>query len=54
MEEALWAYRTTYHTPTQETPYLLTFGVEAILPLERQISSLRLAMQEGLTKEENV
>ncbi|XP_015077301.1 uncharacterized protein LOC107021202 [Solanum pennellii] len=53
MEEALWAYRTTYRTPTQATPYSLAFGVEAVLPLERQIPSLRLAIQEGLTEEEN-
>ncbi|KAH0672501.1 hypothetical protein KY284_023588 [Solanum tuberosum] len=53
MEEALWAYRTTYRTPTQATPYSLTFGAEAVLPLERQIPSLRLAIQEGITEEEN-
>ncbi|XP_060194995.1 uncharacterized protein LOC132624194 [Lycium barbarum] len=53
MEEALWAYRTTYRTPTQATPYLPVYVVEAVLPLERQIPSLRLAIQEGLTDEEN-
>ncbi|XP_075109046.1 uncharacterized protein LOC142180849 [Nicotiana tabacum] len=53
MEEALWTYRTTYRTPTQETPYLLVYGVETVLPLERQIPLLRLAIQEGLTDEEN-
>ena len=53
MKEALWAYRTTYHTPTKETPYSLAFGVEAFLPLERQIPSLRLAIQEGHNEEEN-
>ncbi|XP_060200598.1 uncharacterized protein LOC132628857 [Lycium barbarum] len=53
MEEALWAYRTTYRTPTQATPYSLVYGVETVLPLERQIPSLRLAIQEGLTDEEN-
>ncbi|XP_019178364.1 PREDICTED: uncharacterized protein LOC109173577 [Ipomoea nil] len=53
MEEALWAYRTTYRTPTQSTPYSLVYGVEAVLPLERQIPSLRLAIQEGLTDKEN-
>nr|XP_016492013.1 PREDICTED: uncharacterized protein K02A2.6-like [Nicotiana tabacum] len=40
MEEALWAYRTTHRTPTQATPYSLVYGVEAVLPLERQIPSL--------------
>ncbi|XP_070050808.1 uncharacterized protein [Nicotiana tomentosiformis] len=53
MEEALWAYRTTHRTPTQVTPYALIYGVEVVLPLERQILSLRLAIQEGITNEEN-
>ena len=51
--EALWAYRTTYRTPTKATPYQLVFGTEAILPLEMQIPSLRIAMQEELTTEQN-
>ncbi|KAK3011678.1 hypothetical protein RJ639_010858 [Escallonia herrerae] len=51
--EALWAYRTTYRTPTQATPYSLVYGVEAVLPLEQQIPSLRIAIQEGLTSEDN-
>ncbi|XP_057789942.1 uncharacterized protein LOC131006784 [Salvia miltiorrhiza] len=51
--EALWAYRTTYRTPTQATPYSLVYGVEAVIPLEQQIPSLRMAIQEGLTEEEN-
>ncbi|XP_070029317.1 uncharacterized protein [Nicotiana sylvestris] len=53
MEEALWAYRTTYHTPTQATPYSFVYGVETVLPLERQIPSLRFAIKEGLADEEN-
>ncbi|XP_073152772.1 uncharacterized protein [Henckelia pumila] len=51
--EALWAYRTTYKTPTQATPYALVYGVEVIMPLEQQIPSLRITIQEGLTEEEN-
>ncbi|KAL0444085.1 UNVERIFIED_CONTAM: hypothetical protein Slati_2131200 [Sesamum latifolium] len=50
--EALWAYRTIVRTPTQSTPYALVYGVETVLPLEQQIPSLRIAIQEGLTKEE--
>ncbi|XP_061999282.1 uncharacterized protein LOC133716611 [Rosa rugosa] len=53
MGEALWAYRTTYRTPTKATPYSLVYGVEAVLPLEKQIPSLRIALQDGLTDEEN-
>ncbi|XP_019265385.1 PREDICTED: uncharacterized protein LOC109242945 [Nicotiana attenuata] len=50
IEEALWAYRTTHRTPTQATPYSLVYGVEAVLPLERQIPSLQLTIQQGLTE----
>ena len=51
--EALWAYRTTFRMPTQAMPYSLVYVVEAIIPLERQIPSLRIAIQKGLTAEEN-
>ncbi|KAL0406231.1 UNVERIFIED_CONTAM: hypothetical protein Slati_3937000 [Sesamum latifolium] len=51
--EALWAYRTTVRTPTQSTPYALVYRVEAVLLLEQQIPSLRIAIQEGLTEKEN-
>ncbi|XP_073137358.1 uncharacterized protein [Henckelia pumila] len=51
--EALWAYRTTYKTPTQATHYALVYGVEVVVPLEQQIPSLRITIQEGLTEEEN-
>ncbi|XP_050128475.1 uncharacterized protein LOC126605154 [Malus sylvestris] len=51
--EALWAYRTTHMTPTQVTHYSLVYGVEAVLPFESQIPSLKMAIQEGLTEEEN-
>ena len=54
VEEALWAYHTTYETPTQATLYSLVYGVETILPLERQIPSLRIAIQECLSNEDNV
>ncbi|XP_074299423.1 uncharacterized protein LOC141630516 [Silene latifolia] len=51
--EALCAYRTTYKTPTQATPYALVYGVEAVLPLELQIQFLRVAIQEELTSDDN-
>ena len=54
MEEALCSYRTTYRALTQATQYLLVYGVEAILQLERQIPSLRIAIQESLTSANNV
>lgn len=50
----MWTYRTTYRTQARATPYSLIFRVEAVLTLERQILSLRLAIQEGITDKENV
>ncbi|KAG9450526.1 hypothetical protein H6P81_010491 [Aristolochia fimbriata] len=50
--EALWAYRTSFRTPTQSTPYLLVYGTEAVLPLEVQLPSLCIAIREGLITEE--
>lgn len=49
----MWAYRITHIRPTHATPYCLTYDVEAVLPLECQTPSLRIFIQEGLTKEEN-
>ncbi|KAL0307079.1 UNVERIFIED_CONTAM: hypothetical protein Sradi_6125200 [Sesamum radiatum] len=46
-------WSTAIRTPTQATPYALVYGVEAVLPLKQQIPSLRIAIQEGLTEEEN-
>ncbi|KAI0519706.1 hypothetical protein KFK09_007165 [Dendrobium nobile] len=51
--EALWAYRTTYRTPTQSTPFALVYGSEAVLPLEVQIPSLRVAIQSQITTQQN-
>ncbi|KAK1644749.1 hypothetical protein QYE76_062554 [Lolium multiflorum] len=52
--ESLWVYRVTVHTPTQSTPYSLVYGSEAVLPLEVQLPSLRVAIQDELTKDEQV
>jgi hypothetical protein len=40
--EVLWAYRTTKRTPTEETPYALAFGTEAVIPTELGSGSLRV------------
>lgn len=48
MGEALWAYRTSYKLTTGYTPFQLVFGFEAVVPIELEIPSLRLAVQHGL------
>jgi transposase InsO family protein len=32
--EVLWSYRTTTRTPTRETPFALTYGIEVVIPVE--------------------
>jgi hypothetical protein len=43
---ALWAYRTTFKVTTHATPFSLVYGLEAILPIEFEIPSLRVAVTE--------
>ena len=37
----MWAYRTTVRTPTGETPFKMTFGTKAVIPVEIGVSSIR-------------
>nr|CAN63292.1 hypothetical protein VITISV_025721 [Vitis vinifera] len=39
---ALWAYQTSFCTSTGATPYSLVYGIEAVLPVEIEMGSLRL------------
>lgn len=41
--KVLWSYRTTRRTPTGETPFSLTYGTEAVIPVEVGSPSFRVA-----------
>ena len=41
LPSVLWAYRTTTSTSTGETPFNLTYGTEAVIPVEIGLTSLR-------------
>ena len=43
---ALWAYRTSFRTFTGVTPYSLVCGMEAVLPIEIEMGSLRVALEQ--------
>ncbi|XP_073268737.1 uncharacterized protein [Populus alba] len=45
---ALHAYRTAVRTSTGATPYSLVYGMEAVMPLEVEIPSLRVLMESEL------
>uniref|UniRef100_A0A2N9I6A6 Integrase catalytic domain-containing protein n=1 Tax=Fagus sylvatica TaxID=28930 RepID=A0A2N9I6A6_FAGSY len=41
LPNVLWAYRTTARTPTGETPFRLTYGTEAVIPVEVGLTTWR-------------
>ena len=49
---ALHGYRTSARTSTGETPDALVFGMEAVLPIEVQIPSLRIMKDVGLNEDD--
>ena len=42
LNSALWAYRTSYKTSIQSTPFCMAFGLEAVMPIEFQVPTLRI------------
>ena len=51
--DALWAYRTSIWTPIGQTPYVLTFGMEAVLPYEIFLPSLRVQLDPEVSESEH-
>ena len=49
---ALFAYRTTARTSTGMSPYTLTYGIEAVIPIEIEIPSLRVLLDTKLVEDE--
>ncbi|KAK3000909.1 hypothetical protein RJ639_021378 [Escallonia herrerae] len=41
LPKVLWAYRTTPHSITRETPFLLCYGTEAMLPVKIGVPTIR-------------
>jgi hypothetical protein len=49
---ALWGYRTSIRTSTGATPFSLVYGMEAVLPIELEVPSLRIVTECGLPESE--
>ncbi|XP_058741871.1 uncharacterized protein LOC131614279 [Vicia villosa] len=52
LHSVLWAYRTIPHSTTGETPFRLTYGTEAVIPVEIHVPSRRT--EEPLEIEVNI
>ena len=48
LQSALWAYRTSFKTSIQSTPFRMAFGLEAVMPIEFQVPSLRVQVKARL------
>ena len=47
---ALWAYHTSFRTSTRAIPYSLVYGMEAVLPIEIEMGSLRVALEHQISE----
>ena len=45
---ALWAYRISFRTSIGATPYSLLYGMETVLPVEIEMGSLRVALEQQI------
>src|SRR5437762_3201173 len=50
LEQVLFAYRTTKHATTKKTPFFMTYGREAILPIDETDVSENIAESESILK----
>uniref|UniRef100_A0A2N9FJX9 Uncharacterized protein n=1 Tax=Fagus sylvatica TaxID=28930 RepID=A0A2N9FJX9_FAGSY len=50
----LWAYRTTVRIPTGETPFRMTFGSEAVVPVEIGLTTFRTSTFDEEENEEQL
>ncbi len=50
----MWVYKTTYKTATRYSPFRLTYGMEALLPIELEVMTLRSATMMRLPLDESL
>ena len=43
---SLWAYYTSFRTSTGAKLYFLVYGMEVVLPIEIEMGSLRVALEQ--------
>jgi len=53
IHHVVWVYNTTYKTATWYSPFHLTYGMEALLPIELEVMTLRTATTMKLPLDES-
>ena len=53
LPKTLWAYKTSKRSSTGVCPFSLTYGQDAVLPLEVVVHSLRVSRKNDLTPQEH-
>ena len=51
LPRVIWAYRTTSRKPTEVSLFTLTYGMEAIIPIEIGMPTLRMEISEEANTE---
>ena len=54
LPNVLWAYRTTPRSSTNETPFRMTYGTEAILPIDISLDTPRIEFFDVGMSEEGI
>ncbi|CAL9023426.1 unnamed protein product, partial [Prunus brigantina] len=54
LPQVLWSYRTTFRTSTGETPFSLSFGTEAVAPVEISQPTYRTSTYEAEANDEQL
>ncbi|KAK3005034.1 hypothetical protein RJ639_016773 [Escallonia herrerae] len=54
LPKILWAYNTTTRTSTGETPFSLSFGTDALIPVEVGLPSLQLTTHDPVQNKEDL
>ena len=54
LHDALWTYRCAFKVTTKFTPFQLVYGLEAILPIELEVQSLHIALDERMGDDDSL
>ena len=54
LDSALWSFWTAFKVSTGMTPFQLVYGIEAVVPMEFVVLTLRISSEYRLSPEESL